>query len=281
MALILPSGPSWAYCTENLQATPSATAIGTAVTAGASNTEGSDTALLTALAHDVEYLRIGISKFYAADLDGSALLDILIDPAGGSSYSVLIPDLLAGWTAPTSSSAPTSIPLWYDFPVWIPAGATVACRAQSALAAPAAAYVLVQAFGGNANPASWWCGQRVTALGPNAATSRGVDHLAGSGDWSSWANIGAALDVDCGAVQFGVQGTGSVMGASVALHWQFGVGGQSLGPTIVKFTATGETTLTAPTGPIFANLPAGTQFQTRGRRAAGTTTLDCAVYAVS
>ena len=58
MGLIHPSGPSWAYCSHNFNATPAVATVGTSITSGTGNADGSDTAALSALAHDVEHLRI-------------------------------------------------------------------------------------------------------------------------------------------------------------------------------------------------------------------------------
>lgn len=283
MSLILPGGPQWAHCTDNLASTPSFAAPCTAITAGGSNTKGSATQLLSAITHDVEYIRIGIAKFYQDASDSSALLDILTDPAGGANYNVLIPDLLAGCTSggAGSGASPVAFNYWYEFPIWIPAGSTVAARAQTALSSPGTSYVLVQAFGGNAHPASWWCGQRVTAIGINASTSRGVTHTPGNGSWSSWADLGSALDADCGALQFAIQGQGSSSFGQAAYHWQFGVSGQPISQTILFCTTSNEARGQVPTGPIFHNFPAGTQFQQRAFRPSGTTyDHDAAVYAV-
>jgi hypothetical protein len=67
MSLILPRAPAWAYCTDNLPTTPSATAFGAPVTVGANNVDGADVALFSSpLAHDVEYLRIAVTVFRQA-----------------------------------------------------------------------------------------------------------------------------------------------------------------------------------------------------------------------
>jgi hypothetical protein len=50
------------------------------------------------------------------------------------------------------------------------------------------------AMGGNANPASWWCGQRVSAIGVDAANSRGTSHTPAAGlTVSGAANNGSGL----------------------------------------------------------------------------------------
>lgn len=284
MALIVPSGPQWAYNTSNLAATPTHL-LGTSVTAGASNADGATVTLLPALTHDVEYLRIGFNGFIYMNADCSALLDILIDPAGGTNWSSLIDDLLVGFTAACATSGAPSGPCnWYDFPLWIPAGASIGARARTAAASSVTGNVAVFARGGNGNPASWWCGQQVRALGVDAAASHGTFITPGTApSWSAWTNVGSALDLACGAVQFWVQGPGAAAGAySNKDHWQIGVGGTAIGPAIAKLHTSGEASWSTPTGPIWADLPAGTQLQARGMTDAFVTpvAIDAGIYTV-
>jgi hypothetical protein len=183
MGLILPGSPGWAHCTSNISGTPSTTP-GTAVTASATaNTDGTSVSLLTALSHDVEYLIIGVHGFGASTNNTSALLDILVDPAGGTSWlsTPIINDLLVGYTGAIGVSGVTIAPVtrWYHFPLWIKSGASIGARVRCATGSQAGR-VIVHAFGGNASPSSWWCGQFVTEIAINAGTSKGTDHTAGS-----------------------------------------------------------------------------------------------------
>jgi hypothetical protein len=186
MGLILPGGPSWAYCTNNLLRsvfTNTAT-FGTQVAAGASNADGTAVTLLPALSHDAEYLRLGMGTTKTSDVNNNCLADILIDPAGGTSWSILIPSLACTPLAnlQLASTAPIGPSGYYDFPIWIPAGASIGMQARTAAAAtPQTLAVFAQAQGGNANPATWWCGQRVSAIGVDAANSRGTSHTPAAG----------------------------------------------------------------------------------------------------
>lgn len=285
MSLILPRGPAWAYCTDNLPSTPSAIALGTAVTAGANNVDGAETALLVAaLTHDVEFLRLGFTGFSSTGENSSAALDLLIDPAGGNSYSELITDLLVGCGAPgTSGSASAAgVARWFGFPLWIPAGATLAARARTKRGSDLTGYVFVQAWGGNANPASWWCGQRVTTLGIDAVQPRGTPVTPGYPDWGNWANVGSSTPSNCGALQFVTQGPDSSSVTVEMTQWQIGANSVAFGPTIAKTLSMQESSWTMETGPIFASLPAATQLQVRGRSSYSfPQTYDTAIYLVS
>lgn len=285
MALIVPSGPNWAHHTNNLASTPGLP-LGTSVTAGANNIDGSVVTLLPALAHDVEYLRIGYAGFTASNVDCSTLLDILVDPAGGTNWTACIDDLLAGYSPALGTvGAATGPSYWYDFPIWIPAGASVGARARTAHNATITGSVFLFVRGGNANPASWWCGQRVQTIGVNASQSHGTGVTPGaSPNWSAWTDIGAPIDMACGAVQFAVQGPQGQGGGAYTNtdYWQYGAGGTIIGVPIVKVHTSQEMSWATPSGPMWVSLPAGTQFQARAMAdmRSTPTSVDVAVYAV-
>lgn len=280
MSLIV-KPPSWGHCTTNITGTPTANA-GTQVTAGANNADGSSAALLTNVSHDVEFLVIGFHSYNISTGNGSTLVDILIDPAGGSSWSTdpVINDLLAGQTLGTGNALPVT--WWYFFPLWLKSGCSIGARARTAHTATIAGRVIVCAYGGNANPASWWCGQSVESVAITAASSKGTDHTAGNtGAYSAWTNLGSTLSKPCGALQFGVHGTNSdTTQASNAYFFEFGVGSTRIGPPIIRCTNTSEAGWVSPSGPIFCALPSGTQLQVRGSCSGTAEVIDVAAYAV-
>jgi hypothetical protein len=286
MGLIQPSGPSWAYYSHNMSQAFTSATFGTQVASGVSSADGSDIAVLSALSHDAEYLRLAFSANPTAGVDNNALMDILIDPAGGTSWSVLIPSLAVGGLSPHGGSAvsPQSGPSgWYDFPLWIPAGATLGARARNAGGTNQTFSVAMFAYGGNRNPTSWWCGQRVSAIGTDPANSRGSSHTPGaSGSFSSWANFGSTLGEACGAVQWAVMGEHvSNWALSRCYEFEFGVGSVRYGGPFLRALSASEFGTWWPQGPLFHQFPAGTQFMCRGR-SSGTVTnpLSVAAYAV-
>lgn len=275
MGLILPGGPNWAHYSSNVTDGSGMTSVGTNFTAGANHTKGSVVAAMT-LTHDCEYLRIGFSGTGSAAVNSSTLVDIVIDPAGGTNWdsAPLVPDLSAGFIAQLSndsSSYPTGPLFWYDFPLWIPWGAALGVRAQTAhtsdITTPRA---VIQARGGNRNPASWWCGQKVSTIGIDSANSRGQMVTPGitPGNWSSWSNLGSALPTDCGALQFTIQGEGDSNWSNATQYARLGVGDSQIGPTCIKGFSNQEQAGFMPLGPIFAQLSSGTQLQVSGLKSA-------------
>ncbi|NJM33986.1 MAG: hypothetical protein HC850_03930 [Rhodomicrobium sp.] len=141
--------------------------------------------------------------------------------------------------------------------------------------------IVAYAKGGNANPASWWCGQRVSAIGINAASSTGTPHTGGnSGAFSSWTNFGSTLDADCGALQWGVNGEGDAVYAAQNYQFEFGAGSQRIGAPMFRCLTAGENGWCVPTGPIFRKLRAGTQLQVRAACNGTAQAVGIAAYAV-
>ena len=284
MGLIIPKGPSWAYCSVSAT-TVAASPAGVSVTPGANNADGSAVDLFggTPLAHDVEYLRLSFNLSSSpSGLINALMAQILIDPAGGSSWATLIPNLVIGGLNVISAGVSGDAGMRYDFPLWIPAGASLGIKARCASAGSVPTLLAnVQAYGGNANPGSWWCGQRITDIGTDAANSNGTLHTAGnSGVFSSWTDFGSTLSADCGALQWSI---GFISGSSAnahGYHFEFGVAGGIIGPPIFKSLQTNEQGWMSSAGPLFRRLKAGTQFQVRGNCEVTAQALGVAAYAV-
>lgn len=255
---------------------------GTQFTSGAANADGTAVSMLSALTHDVEYLRliIGGETITSANLDNTCLVSILIDPAGGTSWATLISSLLVA-TVDVGSGTPPGVA--FDFPLWIPAGASIGVQARSAVAAtPPVLRCIAQAYGGNSNPASWWAGQRVTAIGIDAANSRGTTHTPGNtGAFSSWANLGSALGADAGAMQWAVSGPFNIATWTALIYeMQFGVSDIMIGAPVMHATAITEQAWMMPTGLIFRSIPSGSQIRVRGTCSSAAVAQGVAAYAV-
>lgn len=281
--------PSWGSCTTNYNSTMGSTGAsisGSDITLGASNADGSTVTLLSALAHDVELLSIAFGQAVSmSNTNPNNLIDIMIDRAGGTSWETnpFIPDLLAH--AQQINNDAFASPVFYHFPIWIPAGASIGARGRTGHTATRAIRPLCWAFGDNANPGSWWCGQGVEAIGVDAANSKGTDHTAGtSSAFSSWTDFPASTTSShkFGALQFGVGGEDSTSSTN-NYYFEFGIGGVRIGPTILKNISSSEFGNTSQSyhGPIFKEVPAGTQFQIRAAAQGATAqALNSAIYGV-
>lgn len=280
MGLITPAW-GWKDCTVNFTGTPSQNP-GTVLTAGATaNTDGASVSLISALAHDCEFLVIGVITSAVTSVNSGSLLDILIDPAGGTSWNTdpLINDLLVGYCQPLGgfNNSPSK---WYFFPIWIKSGTSIGARVRSANASNSVR-VVVWAQGGNSHPANWWCGQSVTEIGITAGSSRGQLHTSGnSGAYSAWTDLGSTLPAPCGALQFGHQGGAITAQNTLVYHLEFGVGANRIGPPLWTQGDTNERMCDFPLGFIPCSLKAGEQLQVRGTCSGTAQALDVAAYAV-
>ncbi len=177
--LLVPSfcGFQWkAYTTPNPSTTP-----GTSITAG-SGSKGSWGQILSALTYDVYGLMLWINTGWASATQRDYLIDIGVDPAGGSSYSPVISNILAH-----QASDPIYGGRWYYFPFFIKAGSTVGARAQSN-----GAYtirVAAIAYGRPTNPEVALCGQYSETLGVSGNGGTSITPGA-SGAEGAWVSLG-------------------------------------------------------------------------------------------
>jgi hypothetical protein len=363
MALIVANGPAFAHASDNFGPLThdGATGFGAAVPVGVSNADGAETAIMPALAHDCEYLTLAISGINASSQAMAALMDLLVDPSGGTSWSALISDLLVGGSSPFNyNSGPMGAPVAYHFPLWIPAGATLGARIRRQSGSAATARVLATAMGGNKNPASWWCGQKVESVATfDAAISAGQVHTPGdgyavtgaadngsglirltvasttglttgevryvssvggvaaatgawtitvvdathvdlqgstfsgtytsggviAGNFSSWTDLGSSISARAGAAQWAVGGIVSGVGQATATYdFEFGAGGRRIGPRVYRGASSNEQSISLFHGPVFCDIPAGTQLQVRARQSGllngNQTNQDVAAYLV-
>lgn len=175
----------WTY--DNWGTNPAAT-IGTSVTPGASNTLGSWAQLASAanIAEDVAgfYLQIHTGATSAASKP--QLLDIGIDPAGGTSYTPIISDFQIG-ASPSLAQAGARE---HYFPLHIPAGASVAARIRGANATAGTVRIAAR-FYGRRSGILLPVGTFSETLGANTASSTGTAVTPGNAADGSWVDLGA------------------------------------------------------------------------------------------
>lgn len=280
MSLIL---PPWGFANSinNLTGTPPATDAGTGFTAGANNADGTAVEVLSSLTFDCHYLIVGVSGITVSAANSQCLLDVLTDPAGGTSYGSFIDDLVCGFTEP---QAPTvGICCWYHFPVYVPAGSSIAVQARTRhTSAITTGKVVIQAFGNPSRPEMWWCGQKVESLGINAATSQGTDVIPGnSGADGSWTTIGTSSH-RYGAIQYGVNGS-DASSAARGYYWEVGIGSTVFAGAPKMYRSQGSAEVASTVGnaqPIWCDVPASTAWQLRATCSGVAETFNAAIYGV-
>lgn len=157
---------------------------GTTITAaGSTHTDGSYTAVGSALPSDAYAIEITIWGSAVSGSSRAALMTMGVDTAGGSSYVDLIPFLQAG-QATTSNPGGAR----YLFPLFIPSGSTLAAKVRNSVAS-GTALVEIRTLHKPKNPHLWRCGSGVEAIGIVGASSRGTNLTAAAhpseGAWTS------------------------------------------------------------------------------------------------
>jgi hypothetical protein len=268
--------PAFAYYSSNYASTPSASA-GTAFTSGANDADGTAVSCIAALGHDVHWVRVRTVTTGTSTADNNTAGDLLIDPAGGTSWTPLINDLVCGQGL--SLTEP-----WarvYEFPLFIAAGTSIGWQAKTAHTAGIGGRIIVEVCGEPSRPETWWCGQGVETLG--ISDSKGTAITAGaSGAAGSWTSVGSATTRHCRAVQLGVNGSDATA-LTAQYHFEIGHNSQRLPGSRIHFCAisSGEDGKHTTMGLINCNIPAGTQMQARATSSsAGPEDIHVAIYGV-
>lgn len=256
---------NWTY--DNWGANPSAT-IGTSVIPGTSNAEGSWTQVASSanIAKDVlaMYLQVHSGSTSAAQKD--QLLDIGVDPAGGTSYSAIISDLDVGET-PTLAQAGNRE---FCFPFRIIAGSSVAVRIQGSSATPGTVRVVMRFYGQPTRPEAFPWGQYSETFGTPSG-SAGQSFTPGNAADGSWADLGTtARDLWWWQLGYGISNT--IITAEYT-YIEIAYGDASNKDTIFKMMHGGTTAETCGLAAqthmqawaAYQLVPAGTNIYVRGR----------------
>lgn len=187
-----PFGARHVYCSIGDTTKPATTTgAGVAVTAHASaHTKGSWSQITSSTAYDIYWLVITFVA-YTTPATVTYLIDIGADPANGSSYTVLCPNLGQGKPGYWEQDARTTSFQTYTFPCYIPAGSSIGARCQCSTGSTQIG-VILDAYGRTCNPYNapgpW--GRKVTALGVNTGTTLGTSVNVGTTSEGTWTSIG-------------------------------------------------------------------------------------------
>ena len=196
MMLLVPDSNTFNFQVDNYGATYSDAGFGTNAPGHANaNTKGANTAMLGALAQDCYGLSITFSGGNTTTVVRRMMTDILIDPAGGTSWSVLIANLYAN--SPCLGTA-GAFGYHYYFPVYLSAGTAVGAAHQDLVATTQALRVGIRAYGKPSRPELIRCGTKVTTIGATTATTTGVAVTPGTNAMGSYSATLAPRHMTCG-----------------------------------------------------------------------------------
>jgi hypothetical protein len=184
-------GPEWGF-RYNTLAAPVAVGsrIGISVTPGVSNAEGAWTQIAAAanITTDIFGIWISINAGATSATAKNHLLDIGVDPAGGTSYVAVISNIVCGMSGFYDTARDGSRNFY--FPICISSGSSVAVRIQGNVGTAGTVGILASFYGAPNRPELARAGQYSETIG-TITNSNGVAFTPGtSGAEGSWTSLG-------------------------------------------------------------------------------------------
>lgn len=240
-------------------------AWGTSIpSASAGNTYGSWTEIIanTVIVHDLHRVSIMICNTASAGVSVPSVIDIGIDPTGGTSYEVLIPKLSSH-----GASTLTEGGILYNFPLLVPAGASVAARLMMLNTSAQTARVWFQGWGRPSHPELSLYGTVVHAMG-NDGNTLGTAVTAGTTSDGTYTLIKETTNTDYFWTQFGFNlSTADTGWASLVYHCDVAHGNSTVQKadliTGTVATTTSEQQTTSSPYFCWTNIPAGSNVYAR------------------
>jgi hypothetical protein len=186
--VLRPAGLSgYAFTYDNWGANPAA-APGSSVVPGASNVEGSWTQVASSanIAQDCYWLYVQVSAGATSTAAKNHLLDIGVDPAGGTSYTAVVSNVACGGTGTILAN-----PKHFLFPFFIKAGSSVAVRIQGSNATAGTVRVVAKFYGQPTNPENVPVGTTAQTFG-TITDSNGTSFTPGNAADGAWVSLGTA-----------------------------------------------------------------------------------------
>lgn len=189
--LFTPHGSRLSFTYDNLGANPGATP-GTSVTPGATNAEGSWTQVATGanIAQDVYGFWLRVSDGATSTAAKNHLLDVGVDPAGGSAYSAIISNIVCGASAAITATGGGQ---QFFFPYYITAGSSVAVRIQGSNGTAGTVRVGIKFYGQPSRPEALKTGSFSETIG-TITNSNGVSFTPGNAADGSWVSLGTTTN---------------------------------------------------------------------------------------
>jgi hypothetical protein len=251
---------------DNWGANPSATP-GTSVVPGASSAEGSWTQVATSgnISQNIYGIYVQVHGGATAATAKLHVMDIGVDPAGGTSYTAVISDILCGDSPPLTAPGQRE----FFFPLFIPSGSAVAVRISGNQATAGTVFAMVRFYGYRSRPEAMPTGHFSETLGVTGTS--GVTVTPGNAADGSWATLGTTTK-ELWWWQPAYQiNNGTITAEYTYLEYAFGDGSNK--HTIFKLMHIGTTGETAGFGvnqhmhpyASYVPLPAGATLYCRGR----------------
>lgn len=159
-------------------------------TGGSASTKGADATLISSTNFDVYWVEIHAWAYGNTATDSQGSMDIWI---GTDPEEVIIPDLLMGFCGSWAAAA-TAGPKHWAFPLYIPAGTAIGCRAAGQRVSTTLT-VGISVYGGDAMP-PFRVGRKVTTYGMGTVPFGTTIVPGASGAEGSWTAITTSTSED-------------------------------------------------------------------------------------
>lgn len=269
--LLLP-GPDFQSFSTNWSGAPAAN-IGTTVTTGASNADGSAVTLLSALGFDAYLIELWFQNNNTTATDTSTLIHIGYDPTGGTTWNDLILSLPAGFCYSNNLVGNSYGGRRFAFPLYIPAGSTILARGRNVTGSTRTVSVGATVHGRPKNPSQLKVGTAVDVFGDVRASSGGtaIPPNASLNTFGSWTNVGSATVLDYFFIHLGTQGPASnnwTSGRAQAV--EFGIDGTNALSQPFYYSLSGNEIASDiyPLPAFYRSIPAGSQMKLRTKDSA-------------
>ena len=210
--LFVPDTNTFNFQVDNYGATYTDAGFGLNAPGNASaNVKGANTAMLSALAEDCYGLSITFAGGNTTTAIRRQMTDILIDPAGGTSWSVLIANLYANSPCLGVTGA---FGYNYYFPIYLKAGTSIGAAHQDLVGTTQALRVGIRAYGKPSRPDLIRCGTKVATIGATTATTTGVAVTPGTNAMGSYSATLGNTPYDVWWWQLGIGSADTTMTAN-------------------------------------------------------------------
>lgn len=239
MPLVVPRTSASNFTVDNWGANPSATP-GTSVIPGTAGAEGTYTSCIASgsVTEDLFGIFIRLSDMSSTTgVANNCFVDIGIDPAGGTSYTDYISNIVCGGVGPITAANGRE----FFFPIYIPASSTIGARARRVSATPGTMRVAIRGYGRIGWPEMMPVGSFVETLGITETVA--VDATAvtpGNAANGTWTSIGSTTRPTWWH-QFGYQIDNTMVTAEYT-YVELGYGDGTNMTVIHKFMHGGNTT---------------------------------------
>lgn len=256
-----PCGFSFTY--DNWGADPSASP-GTSITPGASDAEGSWTQVASSsnIAQDVYFVSVALMAGFTGAAAKNHLLDIGVDPAGGTSYTAVVSNFTCGSSATQTGARSLA------FPLFIKAGSSVAVRVQGSNATAGTVRVIAKFYGQPSVPEVLPICTYSETIGAITG-SLGVSFTPGNGVDGTWVSLGTTTK-PARWVQLGFQINNATMSAHQT-YVDLGVGDATNKRVLIRTHMSSSSTeviteqVAGNLGWCAVSLPSGSELWIRGR----------------